>query len=171
MRLPQDTQDLLDALERYKEVRGTLPLFDALWSGDPARVYTSLGENLTHPLAEDLARWLAARGVARPARPSNDAVLEQKGVEDVAAWIERHEKEVLKLRRERDDAARQRSDALKAANGLAMILVVVTAAGIMGWLAAFGVMSFRPMELPEGRPLPHDGSKSGAQDPSAGASN
>ncbi len=164
MALPPDTQELLDALDRYKEVRGTLPLFDALWSNDPARVYEAFAEHLTHPVADGLTVWLNVRGIARPVRPTNDAVLQQKGVEDVAAWVEKHEKEVLKLRRERDAAVMAGSDALKAANGLGLVLVVVAAAGVIGWLAAFGVMPFRPMDLPEGRPEKQDGSKSGAQD-------
>ncbi len=169
MPLPPDTQDLLDALDRYKEVRGTLPIFDALWSGDPGRVYTVFADHPTHPVAEALAAWLNARGVTRPGRPSNDEVLDRKGVEDVAAWIDKHEKEVWKLRRERDAAVLARSDALKSANGLAIILFVVAGAAITGWLAAFGVLSFRPMELPEGRPMNHDGSKSGEQTQPAGA--
>jgi hypothetical protein len=166
--LARDTQDLLDALERHKEVKGTLPLFDALWSGDPAAVQAALADFLAHPLAGRVGDWLEARGAARPTKPSGAEILERRGIEDVSGWIDRHEKEVAQLRRERDVAVQQRSDALKTANALAMMLVVLAGVALIGWLAAFGVMPFTPVPIPDGRPLPHDGSKQGAQDVGTG---
>lgn len=166
MRVPlaRDTQELLDALDRYKEVRGTVPLFDALWSGEPGEVQRALSEFLAHPLAGPIGDWLEARGAARPVKVSNEEVLERRGVADVAGWLDQHEKEAAQLRRERDVAFQKCSDALKAANGLSLMLVLVSGVAVIGWLAAFGVFAFTPLKIPDGKPLPHDGSKSGAQE-------
>lgn len=158
--LPTDTQELLDALDRYKNVLGSLPIFDALWAGDAPALERALAEHLGHPLAEDLGRWLETRGLTRPSPPSNDEVLQRRGITDVAGWIDQHQAEVTRLKTERDDALAQRLDALKAAHGLSVVLVVVAGVAITGWLAAFGVLGFSPLPLPEQRPLPHEGGRS-----------
>lgn len=158
-----DTNALLEALERQKDVRGTLELFDALWAGDPAQVQHALAGTLNHPLADEVGRWLEARGAARPSKPTNEQELQRRGVTDVAAFVDGLRAEVAQLRKERDDAMQQRSDALKAANGLGLMIFVVAGAGILGWLAAFGVIDWAPSRLPDRMPIPHDGSKKGEQ--------
>lgn len=147
-----DTQDLLDALDRHKEAKGTLALFDALFVEDADAVYYALTDHLTHPLSDRLGVWLEARGVARPAKPSSAEILERRGVTDVDAWITRHEKEMAAMKEELEVARRLRNEALIAANSFSAILVVFVAVAVLGWLAAFGVLPFSPQRLPEGMP-------------------
>lgn len=161
--LAADTNAILEALERHKEVRGTLELFDALWTGDPAQVQAAAGAALNHPLSDDVGRWLEARGAARPSKPTNEQELQRRGVTDVALFVDGLRAELAQAKRERDDALLQRSDALKTANGLGVILFLVAGAGVLGWLAAFGAIDWAPLPLPERMPESGDGSKKGEQ--------
>ena len=132
-----DTRSLLLALERHCEVRGSLWLYDALLRDNVAEVYAALAKVPAHADAPAIVEWLHVRGV--------DPDLSISGASPTPP--PRAPDETLA----RVIAARD--EAIRAANGYAGICVVLAAVAMLGWLAAFGVIPFRP-EAPVSFPTP-----------------
>lgn len=146
--LARDTAELLAGLDRHKLARGSAELYDALLYGSPKRVADELRAVQRHPLHEELARWLVARGEQPPAPPSNDEILARLGIEDIEAHLARKDAEIAKLRKELADISTRGHDALKAATGYSFTTVLLAGVAVMGWLAAFGVLPFSPQVIP-----------------------
>lgn len=138
----RDTDELLERFERYRDVKGTLELFDALCSGNAYAVRDALMHALKHPMAEDVVAWLARRGVPRPLPPSNVEVLEKRGIEDVDAFLVKKDKEIAELRRALELAQGAAQRAQNAASGYAAASLVLGGVALLGWLAALGVLPF-----------------------------
>lgn len=132
-------EPLLDALDRVREVRGTLPLFDALVSGGPADVAAVLTAWPRHPLRAQIVAWLQANGQAEPPTDSPLAALERHGVHDVDAWIAAQDAARLKLERALADTAAARDHALRSANAYALVAAVLAVLAIGGWVVALGI--------------------------------
>ncbi|MFZ5478117.1 MAG: hypothetical protein ACOZNI_15220 [Myxococcota bacterium] len=135
-----DTAPLLAALERHREVRGSLPLYDALVRDDPDAVADALGDAPRHPLRPDVEAWLRARGV----EPAGDDP-EREELRARLAAAERHARD---LQRRLDEAVAARAGAVRTADAAALVGVLLAAVAIAGWLAAFGVLPFSPERAP-----------------------
>ncbi len=136
---PRDPSALLDALDRVREVRGTLPLFDALVSRDPARVRAALTAWPRHPLRPAIVAWLLDNGESEPPVDSPLAALERHGVADVDAWVSEHRATQARLERALADTTAQRDLALKSANAYALVAAVLAVLAIGGWVVALGL--------------------------------
>ena len=132
-----DTRSLLLALERHREVRGSLWLYDALLRDDVEEVRAALARVPSHADAADIRVWLRARGVEPDLSPSAAIAAPASRAPDVT------------LAR----AIAARDEAIRAANGYAGISVVLAAVAMLGWLAAFGLIPFQP-EAPTPFPTP-----------------
>ena len=139
-----DTEGLLDALDQFRDVRGTVALFDGLAVRDPNLVLNALVGVPEHPLAGRIAAWLRGRGVEPPPPPTAEELLARLGIGDVARWVQDQDRALQRLEsRLRDvEGARQRAE--RAANGFAAVSVLLLAGAVLGWMAAFGVLPFSP---------------------------
>jgi hypothetical protein len=131
-----DTAALLEALERHREVRGSLPLFDGLLRDDPAAVQAAIADAPVHPVRDAVEGWLRARGVDVPVGSDSAAARELASIRAEATLRER------RLAEEAADARRERDVAVRAANAYAAMCVLLAMIAIGGWLAAFGVVPF-----------------------------
>lgn len=129
---------LLDALDRVREVRGSLPIFDALVSGGPPEVAAALTAWPRHPLRAQLVAWLQANSQPEPPADSPLAALERHGVHDVDAWVAEQEAARAKLERALSDTAAARDHALRSANAYALVAAVLAVLAIGGWVVALG---------------------------------
>ncbi len=141
-----DTEALLDALDQFRDVRGTVALFDGLAVRDPNIVLSALAGVPEHPLAGRIAAWLRSRGVEPPPAPTAEQLLARLGIGDVARWVQDQDRALQRLESRLRDVEGARIRAERAANGFAAVAVLLLAAAIFGWLAAFGVVPFSPEE-------------------------
>ena len=132
-------EPLLEALDRVREVRGSLPIFDALVSGGPADVAAALTAWPRHPMRAQIVAWLQANGQPEPPADSPLAALERNGVHDVDAWIAEQDATRLKLERALSDTSAARDHALRSANAYALIAAVLAVLAIGGWVVALGL--------------------------------
>ncbi len=146
-----DTETLLDALDRVRDARGSIELFDALAAEDAAAVATVLARFVRHPLAEELRAWLHARGVEGASLPSPGEVAQKLGITDLEAHLETEARDRARLSRSLEEAWKRAERAETVANAYAAILVVVALAAVLGWLAALGVVPILggPGDVPE----------------------
>ncbi len=142
-----DKSAIIDALERFVDHPGTLPLFDVLSERDspdlPARVLAIYQRFPGHPLAVEVRRWIEASGVAIPAVDLG-AVLGELGIDDVRAWAERQKKERTALERALEEAREGQVRASLAANGYSLVCVLLFCVALIGWAAAFHIWDFVP---------------------------
>lgn len=144
MTAPPDTAALLQALERVREVRGSLELFDGLVRDEPAAVRDALAFAPRHPLRDDVGAWLAARGLDAPPPPDLAAALARHGISDLESWVEERKRTERRLGSMLADARADAARHASAANAYAAVSVLLAAAALLGWLAAFGVLPFQP---------------------------
>lgn len=144
MSAPADTAALLQALERVREVRGSLEIFDGLVRDEPAAVREALAFAPRHPLHDDVAAWLSARGLAPPSPPDVATVLARHGISDLEAFLDERQKTERRLGSLLADARADAARHASAANAYAAVSVLLAAAAFLGWLAAFGVLPFKP---------------------------
>ncbi|MBM4391690.1 MAG: hypothetical protein FJ090_11255 [Deltaproteobacteria bacterium] len=135
-----DTEALLDAIDRVRDARGSIELFDALAAEDAAAVATALARFGRHPLAEPVREWLRARGIEGASLPSPAEVALRLGISDLEAHLETDARERARLARSLGEAWQRAERAETVANAYAAILVVVALAAVLGWLAALGVV-------------------------------
>lgn len=147
-KLPQDTADVLEGLDRNRLAKGSGELYDAILTRSPAEVCAELAKHPRHPVAELLGEWLRARGVEPPPPPSADEVLARLGIPDIEAHLQKKDAEIQKLRRELEDVRSKGSDALRAATGYSFTTVLLVGVAILGWLAALGVLPITPYVPP-----------------------
>lgn len=136
----RDTAELLAGLDRYRNAKGSVELYDALLTGTPKRVHDELSRVLRHPIAGEIGEWLRARGLEPPRPPSSDEILARMGITDVEAYIAKKDAEIAHLKADLDVARSRGSDALKAATGYSATTVLLAGAAILGWLAALGIL-------------------------------
>ncbi|MDP2312231.1 MAG: hypothetical protein Q8P41_04945 [Pseudomonadota bacterium] len=146
------TDALLDALDRVREVRGSVPLFDALVADDPQRVRATLMTCPRHPLHDALVAWLAARGIAPPEAEGAAAALARHGIADVDAYVAASGAREAALARALDTARGERDLALRAANAYALVAALLAIVAIVGWFGALG--GFPLPEEPPPAPTP-----------------
>lgn len=147
MRQP-DTEALLSGLDRYRSVRGTVELFDALLEEDVSAVSRELGRAPRHPLGEELRAWLGARGARAPRTPTNDEVLAAHGILDVDDWLADHDKRMHELEERLARASLGRQRAERSASAYAGVTVILLGVAVLGWLAALGVITIGAEKLP-----------------------
>lgn len=140
----RDTEALLERFERYRETKGTLELFDALGTGHAGEVQKALAHALKHPLAGEVGEWLERRGYERPAPPTGQEILEERGIQDVEGFLQRRDAELAELRRSLEVASESARRAQNAASGYAAVCVLLAGVAILGWLAALRVIPFVP---------------------------
>jgi hypothetical protein len=137
-----DTRALLEALERAREVRGSLPLFDALVRDDAAAFSAALAEHPRHPIAAEGRAWLAARGLPAPAHPSAEERLVALGITDVDAFVEQARRTERELRRKSAELAEELHAARRLSNATAAVCVVLGLLAAAGWAAVLGDLPF-----------------------------
>lgn len=140
-------ESLLDALDRVREVRGSLPIFDALVADDPVRVRDALAAHPRHPLRAAIVAWLGERGVAPPSEEGAAAALARHGIDDVDAFVAAAHAREAALVRALADAHAEKELALRSANAYALVAALLAALAIGGWFAALGGFPF-PEEPP-----------------------
>ena len=132
------TPALLDALDRVREVRGSVPLFDALAAEDPERVRVTLVAWPRHPLHAAIVTWLGERGVDLPESEGPVAALVRHGIDDVDAFVHTVQTREATLTRALDTAVAERSLALRSANANALVAALLAIVAIGGWFSALG---------------------------------
>lgn len=132
------TDPLLDALDRVREVRGSVPLFDALAAEDPARVRDALAACPRHPLHAPIVAWLQARGEPGPDVEGPAAALARHGIVDVEAFVATASAREATLTRALGDVRAERDLALRAANAYALVAALLAVVAIVGWFSALG---------------------------------
>ncbi len=153
----EPTADLLDALDRVREVRGSVDLFDALSAEAPERVRDAVAAHPRHPLRARILAWLAARGVEPPAVEAPAAALARHGITDLDAWIAAAHAREAALVRAVADVKAERDLALRSANAYALVAALLAALAIGGWVAALGGFPFPeepPVDAAPARPGP-----------------
>lgn len=138
----EDTRALLEALERAREVRGSLPLFDALVRDDAEAFSRALGEHPRHPIAAVGRAWLAARGLPAPTPPSAEERLVALGITDVDAFVEQARRTERELRRTNADLAAELHAARRLANASSAVCVLLGLLAAAGWAAVLGDLPF-----------------------------
>jgi hypothetical protein len=141
-----ETATLLDALDRVREVRGSVPIFDALVADAPERLRTALAAAPRHPLREPLEAWLLARGVRPMEQESAAEALARHGITDLDAWVADQARRETALARSLDDARAERELALRSANAYALVAALLAAVAIVGWVRA--LQDFSPVTEP-----------------------
>ncbi len=132
------TPALLDALDRVREMRGSVPLFDALAAEDPERVRVTLVAWPRHPLHAAIVTWLGERGVDLPESEGPVAALVRHGIDDVDAFVHTVQTREATLARALDTAVAERSLALRSANANALVAALLAIVAIGGWFSALG---------------------------------
>ena len=132
------TPALLDALDRVREMRGSVPLFDALAAEDPERVRVTLVAWPRHPLHAAIVTWLGERGVDLPESEGPVAALVRHGIDDVDAFVHTVQTREATLARALDTAVAERSLALRSANAYALVAALLAIVAIGGWFSALG---------------------------------
>lgn len=135
-----DTESLLDALDRHRNRTGSVEIFDALVARNPGAVQLALSRAPAHPLRDAVSAWLRARDVAPPELPSAEEVRVQ-ALEERIAILERR---FVELNRNVDAIAGLGQGTLKVADAYAAICVVLFGIAVLGWAAAFGILPFTP---------------------------
>jgi len=143
------TAELLDALDRVREVRGSVPLFDALAAGDAERVRMTLVAWPRHPLHGAIVAWLGERGLAPPEAESPVAALARHGIDDVDAYVQAAHLREATLSRALDAALAEKSLALRSANAYALIVVLLAIVAIGGWFSALGGLPLPEAPTPD----------------------
>ncbi|MES2640554.1 MAG: hypothetical protein V4850_13760 [Myxococcota bacterium] len=145
------TDPLLDALDRVREVRGSVPLFDALVAEDPARVRDALAACPRHPLHAPIVAWLEARGVPGPDVEGPAAALARHGIVDVDAFVAAASAREAALARALEESRAERELALRAANAYALVAALLAVVAIAGWFWSLGGLPL-PEEPPSTPP-------------------
>lgn len=143
-----DTEALLGGLDRFRTVKGTIEVFDALLDEDVDAVSRALNAAPKHPMLDELSAWLLARG-GEPPRPAT--LLEQlqaHGITDVDAYVAAQQKRIADLEERLGRNVLGRLNAEKNASAYAGVTVILLAVACLGWLAAFGVISISGEKLP-----------------------
>lgn len=138
---------LLDALDRVREVRGSVPLFDALVADDAPRVRDALAACPRHPLHAAIVAWLGERGVPGPDVEGPAAALARHGIVDLDAFVTAAATREAALARSLDSTRAERDLALRAANAYALVAALLAALAIGGlfWsLGGFGLTEEPP---------------------------
>lgn len=130
--------ELLAALERVREVRGSLPLFDGLVRDDADAVAAALRDAPRHPLRGPIAGWLHARGRAAAGPPDAAAILARRGISDLDAFLDARDAELVRLGRLLADARAESARHARNASAFAAICVLLAAAAVAGWALALG---------------------------------
>lgn len=140
--MEDDTRALLEALERVREVRGSLPLYDALVRGDGAAFAAAVASHPRHPLKDAAVTWLGARGLALPPGPDVASRLLALGIEDVEAHVEAARRTERELRARVDELSTELAAARGAANAAALVCVLLGLLAAAGWAAVLGDLPF-----------------------------
>ena len=141
-----DTEALLDRLDRVREARGSVELFDALLAEQPEGVAKALALHLRHPLLIEVSAWLSARGIEPPTAPGAQAVADRLGITDLESVLAEEAKTRARLTASADEAWKRARRAESVANAYAAVLVLLVGVAITGWLAALDALpiSIRP---------------------------
>jgi hypothetical protein len=154
--------DLVDALDRVREVRGSLALFDGIVAGDPERVRAAIAAHPRHPLRAAVAAWLAERGVEAPTDEGPAAALARHGIDDLDAYVASATAREGALVRQLADAKAERDLALRSANAYALMAALLAAFAIGGWVAAVSGFPLpqepEPERAPSRAPVTTEGS-------------
>jgi hypothetical protein len=138
----EEREQILDALDQFRDVRGTVALFDGIATGDAAAIARALKDAPEHPLAGRVGAWMRAQGVAPPSPPTTDELLARLGIGDVGRWVQDQDRALARLEQRLRDVEQARLRSERAASGLAAVCVVLAAAAALGWLAAYGILDF-----------------------------
>lgn len=149
--MDRESEALLDTLDRVREARGSVALFDAVAAGDVAAAVAGLAVNPRHPAAEAVRSWMRARGVEPPAVESATDALVRHGITDVEAWVQASAGREATLTRALEEARAARDLALRSANTYAGVAALLAVLAIVGWLGLLGI----PLpSLPQPDPAP-----------------
>jgi hypothetical protein len=148
----EPTPGLLDALDRVRDVRGSLGIFDALVADDPVRVADALASAPRHPLRPRLEAWLVSRGVAPPSEEGPAAALARHGIVDVDAFVAAAHGREAGLVRALADTRAERDLALRSANAYALVAALLAMIVVGGWIASLAGFTFT--EEPPSFPAP-----------------
>lgn len=156
-----DTEALIDRLDRVREARGSIELFDGLVAEDAESVAKTLAVHPRHPLLEEIRVWLAVRGVATPAPPTPAEVAARLGITDLDAVLADEAKTRARLTASADEAWKRARQAEAVANAYAAVLVLLVGVAIIGWLAALDALPIRIVPETAVVPEKERGSKKG----------
>jgi hypothetical protein len=137
-----DTRALLDALERVREVRGSLPLYDALIRVDGVAFAQALAMHPRHPLRDDALAWMERRGIAPAAPPDATSRLLAYGIEDVDTYVATVRATERDLRARAADLAAEAARARQVANAASLVCVLLGILAAVGWAAVLGDLPF-----------------------------
>lgn len=138
---------LLEALDRVRDVRGSVPLFDGLVADDAVRVRDALAACPRHPLHTAIVAWLAARGLAGPATEGPAEALARHGIVDVDTFVVGASEREAALARSLADARAERDLALRSADAYALVAALLAIVAIAGLFFVLGGLPL-PAEPP-----------------------
>lgn len=134
-----DTEALLDALDRVREARGSVELFDAIAAGDGEGTRAVLGRFGRHPSAPAVRAWLNARGFEPPSPETTVEALGRHGIDDVEAYVQAAASREATLTRALEEARAARDLALRSANTYALVAALLAVLAIAGWIGLLGL--------------------------------
>lgn len=156
MTLPDDTEALLDALDRVRDRPGSVDLFDALAANDPPGVQRAAASHPQHPLFAGVAVWLAARGLHSPEPPSVTEVLAKHGITDLEAHLVEEARRTRQHTKGLEEAWARVKRAEMVADAYAAVLVLIVMVAIVGWAVAIDLVPLGAVpelpDTPEGAP-------------------
>lgn len=138
--LSPDTAALVEGLERFSTLVGTVELFDALVAESSEQVAAAIGAHPSHPMSAAVLAWLAERGVAGARPPTVAEVLAKHGIVDLEAHLVAESKRVATLQTGLNAAWERADRGEAAANAYAAVLVLCVGLALLGWAAALGVV-------------------------------
>jgi hypothetical protein len=135
-----DTEQLLTALERHRQARGSVELYDALLEEHAERLQLALGKVPLHPLRPELIRWLLSRGHRLPELPSPAEL----ALAELEEQLEVQQKQITALREQVETLQGLGLHSHRVNEAYAAVVVLFVGIAVLGWAAAFGLLPFHP---------------------------
>jgi hypothetical protein len=135
-----DTEQLLTALERHRQARGSVELYDALLEEHAERLQLALGKVPLHPLRPELIRWLLSRGHRLPELPSPAEL----ALAELEERLEVQQKQITALREQVETLQGLGLHSHRVNEAYAAVVVLFVGIAVLGWAAAFGLLPFHP---------------------------
>ncbi len=150
-----DTERLLTALERHRQLRGSVELYDALLEEHAERLQLALGRVPLHPLRPELIQWLLSRGHRLPELPSPSEL----ALAEVEERLEVQQKQIVTLREQVEALQGLGLNSRRITEAYAAMVVLFVGIAVLGWAAAFGLLPFHPedptsMVVPQSQTAP-----------------
>jgi hypothetical protein len=149
-----DTEALLDQIDAVRTARGSVALFDALVEENSEGVANILALHVRHPCAPAIGVWLEQRGQTVPKPPTVTETAERLGITDLESLLAEQAGTRARLVASTDEAWKRARRAENTASAYAAVLVLVSGAAVVGWLAAVDALPIR--FLPDSAPVAPD---------------